>query len=124
MLDRSTYWKQYRKTYKTEYRQWCKKHILQRRKTQKLWWAKRPELRAYYNAIARCKATHGANFRNYTQRGIQFLFKTFQKFLQEVGKRPSSKYSIDRVNVNGNYEKGNLRWATDLQQRLNKRKGG
>lgn len=38
-----------------------------------------------------------------------------------MGERPKNK-SIDRINVNGNYEPGSCRWATAREQRLNTRR--
>ncbi len=46
----------------------------------------------------------------------------FELFLQEVGPRPSPKHSIDRIDNNGNYEPGNMRWATPEQQQRNTRR--
>jgi len=45
----------------------------------------------------------------------KFKFSSFEEFLAEVGKKPGSGYSIDRINNDGHYEPGNVRWATRSQ---------
>ncbi len=45
----------------------------------------------------------------------------FQNFSKDMGKRPSKKYSLDRINPFGNYAPDNCRWATVMQQARNKR---
>ena len=46
----------------------------------------------------------------------------FKAFFADVGERPSPLHSLDRINVNGNYEPGNCRWATKAEQRQNQRR--
>jgi hypothetical protein len=80
------------------------------------------EYHAYIHAKGRCTNPRDAAFHNYGGRGIEFRFESFLEFLTEVGERPSPKHSLDRYpDNNGHYEKGNLRWATRLQQNRNKR---
>jgi len=48
--------------------------------------------------------------------------KSFSVFLADIGPAPSTKHTLDRWPNNvGNYEPGNVRWATMLEQRHNRR---
>lgn len=61
---------------------------------------------------------------NYGGRGIKIAeeWKNNPKaFIDYIGPRPSNKHSIDRIDVNGNYEPGNIQWATAEQQSNNRR---
>src|SRR6185369_1155815 len=48
----------------------------------------------------------------------------FPAFLAHVGPRPSKRHSLDRIDVDGGYNPGNVRWATDIEQNRNKRNVG
>jgi len=79
------------------------------------------EYKSYSGAKYRCNASTCPDFNNYGGRGIIFKFASFQAFMDCVGPRPHGRYSIDRIDVNGSYEDGNIRWATDKQQARNTR---
>jgi hypothetical protein len=73
----------------------------------------------------RCVNPRNKAFKNYGARGISVCEKwrdSFQSFLDDVGLRPDPKLTIDRINNDGNYEPGNVRWATRSQQNLNTRR--
>lgn len=82
-----------------------------------------PEYRSWAAMKGRCKYPSVQGFQNYGGRGISVCSRwlSFDNFLADMGPRPSPKHSIDRVDVNGNYEPGNCRWATAVEQAANKR---
>ena len=85
-----------------------------------------PEYRTWCGMIARCHNTKRENYPRYGGRGIRVCDEWrgpggFERFLAHVGARPSPDHSIDRYpDRSGNYEPGNVRWATDTQQTMNR----
>jgi hypothetical protein len=82
-----------------------------------------PEYRAYTQMKQRCYNKIHKKYKNYGERGIKICNEwliSFDNFYQDMGNKPTKKHSIDRINVNGDYEKSNCRWATDYEQRANK----
>jgi hypothetical protein len=79
------------------------------------------EYRIYQGAMNRCVNPKNNQYNNYGGRGIKFNFISFEQFYDELGARPSMEYSLDRIEVDGNYGPGNCRWATGKQQARNKR---
>ena len=83
-----------------------------------------PEYRAWGGMLARCRSKSGVVFSRYGARGIRVCKEweeSFESFFAYIGPRPSPDHSLDRINNDGNYEPGNVRWATKKQQARNKR---
>lgn len=82
------------------------------------------EYNIWKNMKKRCKNPKTKAYKDYGGRGIkvaQEWDKSFVAFYNHVGPRPSKAHSLDRIDNNGNYEPGNVRWATADQQANNKR---
>lgn len=81
------------------------------------------EWRSWQAMKNRCYNTNFVGYTNYGGRDItvcdQWLHN-FQTFLNDVGTAQSNE-TLDRIDVNGNYEPSNVRWATRKQQAQNKR---
>lgn len=80
-----------------------------------------PEYRAYQHAKDRCRNPNNNRWAIYGGRGIEFRFDSFKEFYGAVGERPSHAHSLDRIDTDGHYERGNLRWATRSEQAFNRR---
>lgn len=76
---------------------------------------------AWCNIKQRCTDENHPKFPIYGSRGIEVRFSSFEEFARHVGFRPTSGHSIDRIDVDGHYEHGNLRWATASEQARNRR---
>ncbi len=83
-----------------------------------------PEYRAWAAMRMRCVNPNMEHWDSYGGRGITVCAKwlnSFGAFYQDMGPRPTSKHSLDRIDNDGNYEPSNCRWATGCQQSSNKR---
>lgn len=82
-----------------------------------------PEYRAWASMKNRVCNPNSIGYNYYGGRGIVICerwLNSFDNFLEDMGIRLSDKHSLDRIDVNGNYEPSNCRWATIEQQNSNK----
>lgn len=83
--------------------------------------------RAYSSWITmrrRCGDEKFVVYANYGGRGIRVCerwISSFKTFLEDMGPPPTARHTVDRINIDGNYEPSNCRWATAKQQCRNTR---
>lgn len=82
-----------------------------------------PEYIAWENMRKRCNCITDPRYKWYGSRGISVCerWNDFELFLSDIGPRPSPKHTIDRIDNDGNYEPGNVRWTTWAVQQNNRR---
>jgi len=83
-----------------------------------------PEYKIYQAAKQRCTNPSSQRWPSHGGRGIKFLFSSFEEFITHIGRRPVGDYSLERIDNDGNYEQGNVKWATRSEQQKNKRAYG
>jgi hypothetical protein len=89
--------------------------------------SKIPEYRIWSSMKSRCYNKNSKAYKYYGGRGISVhkeWISDFAAFYKYVGPRPYPEYSLDRIDSDGNYEPGNVRWASSDQQWENRKKRG
>lgn len=87
-----------------------------------------PEYRSYRNILTRGRNPKIVHAEHYVLKGVVVAEewlpggdgKGFERFLAHIGPRPSKRHSVDRIDNDGNYEPGNVRWASQKEQMANR----
>lgn len=83
-----------------------------------------PTYKSWLKMKERCHDPNATQWKWYGGNGITVCerWHRFENFYADMGLRPHGRFSIDRIDTNGNYEPGNCRWATHQEQIDNQKK--
>jgi hypothetical protein len=106
-----------------------RKRKLRTKEERKAWRQKNPLAVVWSSMKQRCLSPKHKDYPSYGGRGIGIYEpwindrRAYENYILEtLGPKPSPKHSLDRIDNDGNYEPGNLRWATPSEQLLNQRR--
>lgn len=82
----------------------------------------KPEHYVWRTMIARCTNPNAGGYSRYGARGIKVCKRwlKYENFILDMGERPSSEHSLDRINNDKDYKPSNCRWASKSEQQRNK----
>lgn len=83
-----------------------------------------PEYAVWKRMIQRCHNPKCDKFASYGARGIRVSPEwraSFETFITDMGRRPTSEHELDRIDNNGDYKRGNVRWVTHEENMNNTR---
>ena len=115
------YYKSHKERMKKTLVRWTKNNKAHISETSRMWRKRNHERIVFKHIEDRTTNPKCKRYNYYGGRGIKNFLKSEQDIINAIGNRPGPGYSIDRIDNNGHYEKGNIRWATQTQQNLNRR---
>lgn len=116
-------WKDKNKRLRATTMEWLTEYVINHRHITRHGMGKTHVWQCWRGMIGRTTQTTHINYANYGGRGIKICddWKQFVNFYKDMGDPPTDNHSIDRIDIDGNYEPKNCRWATPLEQAKNKR---
>jgi hypothetical protein len=81
------------------------------------------EYECWVSMRSRCRSPKNKNYKHYGGRGIRVCERweeSFENFIADMGPRPQGRYSIERIDNDGNYEPSNCKWIPLSEQSKNR----
>lgn len=102
----------------------CQRNQLIGEKNRRHGMSRLPIWNVWHSMKQRCENPRAQAWKNYGGRGITVCKRwseSFENFLEDMGAGYQEGLTLDRIDVNGNYEPNNCRWITMKEQARNKR---